>query len=135
MPDTALGVGDGEPQRELRQALDRGLGGHQFSPAQDEPHLRPVAVGDQHPPAVGDQVGHLLGERGGPLLLARNGTGFAVEDQGVSADGHQRGAAHRMSDLREWARQASPRTSPPARDVGDPRLAGQGVSTLGTEEG
>lgn len=133
VPDPALRVRDGEPQGELRQALDLGLGGNQFAPAQDEAHLRPVAVGDQHPPAVDDEIGHLLGEGGGALLLAGDGTRLAVEDQGVAADRDQRGAVHRM--FRTAAMDGMGAEVPAARRRGHPRPEGQGTTLLGTDEG
>src|SRR3954469_10114051 len=89
MPDAALGVRDGEPQRQLRQPLDGRVRRDQLAAAQDEADLRSVAVRDDDRPTADDQVGDLIGELRGALLLAWDRAGLAVQDQRVAADRYQ----------------------------------------------
>ena len=61
------------------------LVGGQLGAAQDEPHLRPVAVADRHVPAVLDEAAMCarLAER---RDLVRDGLVLRVLDQRVAAD-------------------------------------------------
>ncbi len=89
VPDAALRVGDGQPQRKLGQPFDGGVRGDQLAPAQDEADLRPVAVRHEHPPPGLDQLDDLPGECRRPLLLPAQRARLALVHQRVPADRDQ----------------------------------------------
>ena len=86
--DRALGIANGVGQTDGRHLTFGDL-----RPAQDEAHLRPVAMGDHHRPAGGDQVDDMVGRGDHRPVLVAQPTGFARADEGVAADGNHGDAA------------------------------------------
>ena len=87
VPDRALGVGDGVVHRDRIHLVLGELGA-----AQDEAHLRPVAMGDNEFPALLDHVDQRRHRAADGLVLLRDRVVLGVGDQCVAAEGHDRGA-------------------------------------------
>jgi hypothetical protein len=93
VPDGALCIRAAHVQRHLVHAFDlRG----DLGAAQDEPHLRSVAVTDRQVPACFDHVRDVMGGLAQSLLLVLHVT-FIVLDQRVAANGDDCKFAHIVS--------------------------------------
>src|SRR5712692_1154165 len=87
--DAALGVGDAHVERQARSEL--GLGG-QLGAEQDEAHLRPIAVRQDHAPAVGDEGGHVRRRVASVLELLGYRAFLTIANQRIAADGDDGGS-------------------------------------------
>ena len=79
--DRALQVGAGIVHRHRRNLVDR-----EFRAAQDVPHLRAVAVGDDHVPPGLDHVGDVMSGERGRFVLIWDRLMILVADERVAAD-------------------------------------------------
>ena len=79
--DRALQVGPGVVHRHRRDLVDR-----EFGPAQDEAHLRAVAVGENHLPAGFDHLGYMARRERGLGELIGDREMVLVANEGVAAD-------------------------------------------------
>lgn len=85
--DGALCVRDAAYQRDDVHPRDRA---GDFRAQHDEPHLRAVAVGDQHLPALLDDVGDVLHRLAQREVLVFDALLVAVLDEGVAPNGDDR---------------------------------------------
>src|SRR5262252_5810511 len=118
--DATLGVGHAHVEREVRSELRLG---DELGAAEDEAHLRPVAVGEDDAPAPRGEGAHVDGGGAGVLALLVDGAALALADERVAAHRDDHSAAglryigtpsRRPNSRRASAKQASGALAMPA---------------------
>ena len=92
--DTALRVGHDQVERRGVYFRHR-----QFVAAQDETHLRPVAVGEHHVPAGKHHIGHIARGFAHRVPLVRHVRMTIVENERVAADRDDGGFCGRHREI------------------------------------